>query len=86
MVFLTNESLSIHIWVYFSEHITPVSCVASGRSGTLVISGGHDSQILVTRLEDGNVFGKLDHHRGIITSLCVDYNGDVLVAGKSRCN
>lgn len=48
-------------------------------------SGGEDSRIIITSLLNGNVFIKVDHHRGPVNSIRVDSAGEILVSGSSDC-
>jgi NACHT domain- and WD repeat-containing protein len=64
------------------EHIAPVLSVAA-TSG-LVASSGEDSTVIVAHISNGEVKGRIDHHRGPVTSLAITSSGDVLISGKQH--
>jgi WD40 repeat protein len=48
----------------------------------LVASSGEDSTVIVAHISSGEVKGRIDHHRGPVTSLAITSSGDVLISGK----
>lgn len=45
------KNLSIHQRIY--EHIAPVLCLTLALGGTVIVSGGDDSSIIITSLATG---------------------------------
>lgn len=76
---------------YFSTRPSTNSCANSPIESSnkfnyvLSFSGGEDSRIIVTSLQNGNVLMKFDHHRGPVNSIRVDSAGEILVSGSSDC-
>lgn len=66
-----------------SEHIAAVMCITPALGGSVVVSGGEDSSIIVANINTGRRVMKIDHHRGPVTALKINSCGDVLVSGES---
>lgn len=58
-----SEDTSIIVWdlktlsvlAKVTEHIAPVLCVTSALNGTVIVSGGEDSSIIISSITNGKV-------------------------------
>lgn len=57
-------------------------CITPALGGSVVVSGGEDSSIIVANMTTGRRVMKIDHHRGPVTALKINQYGDVLVSGE----
>jgi len=63
------------------EHRDLVSCVVMTDGNRSVVSGSHDTRLIVWNLEKGDVEHQLRGHTGPVTGVSVTSDGSIAVSG-----
>ena len=63
------------------EHKDLVSCVAVVNGNRAVVSGSHDTRLLVWNLDKGDVEHQLLGHTGHVTAVSVTADGSTVISG-----
>ena len=63
------------------EHRDLVSCVVMTDSNRSVVSGSHDTRLIVWNLEKGDVELQLRGHTGPVTAVSVTDDGSIAISG-----
>jgi len=63
------------------EHNDLVSCVVITNDNRSVISGSHDTRLIIWNLDKGDVEHQLLGHTGHVTAVSVTYDGSTVVSG-----
>ena len=66
------------------EHEDIVSCVAVADGNRCVVSGSHDTRLLVWNLQTGDVEYQLLGHTGHVTAVRLTKDGSTAISGKTN--
>ena len=64
------------------EHKDVVSCVVIANGNRSVVSGSHDTRLLVWNLAKGDVEHQLLGHTGHVTAVSITADGSIAVSGR----
>lgn len=71
---------------HFSHHTAGILCVQVSPSEQLILSGSENGVVAVADLKTGMLRCKIIHHKGMVTSICVNDGNDVFTIGSTDCS
>lgn len=68
------------------HHTAGILCVEMSPSEQLILSGSENGVVAVVDLKSGMLKCKIIHHKGMVTSICVNSGNDVFTIGSTDCS